>query len=182
MLHILESYGLELNNRKKMCCPFHNEKTPSFGLYSNANNYKCFGCGESGDVISFVQKMENCDFQRAIEIIDTKFALMLFKKPTLTQKRKADALFKAHKENQEIERQKLEYTKFAYNKLCEYHRWLIRQEPTDDIIHDIEFMQRLLEKYLDRDSIIEFDVTALLNALKTKFCDMSEVEEFATGY
>ena len=51
------------------CCPFHNEKTPSFSIKQDAQFYKCFGCGESGNVISLVMKMENVDFLTAIEIL-----------------------------------------------------------------------------------------------------------------
>ncbi len=51
----------------KACCPFHDEKTPSFTVVQNANEnfYKCFGCGESGDTISFVQKVKNLSFPDA---------------------------------------------------------------------------------------------------------------------
>ena len=50
------------------CCPFHNEKTPSF-VVSEDGFFYCFGCKESGDVISFVMKYESCDFGQAIEIL-----------------------------------------------------------------------------------------------------------------
>lgn len=50
------------------CCPFHNEKTPSF-VVSDDGFFYCFGCKESGDVISFVMKYESCDFGQAIEIL-----------------------------------------------------------------------------------------------------------------
>lgn len=48
-------------------CPFHNEKTPSFKIPVNGNFYKCFGCGESGDVFSFVMKHTKCQFNEAVE-------------------------------------------------------------------------------------------------------------------
>ncbi len=51
------------------CCPFHNEKTPSFSVSEEEGLFYCFGCKESGDVISFVQKMESCDFSDAIKIL-----------------------------------------------------------------------------------------------------------------
>ena len=44
------------------CCPFHHEKTPSFSINESDQYYHCFGCGESGDVIKFVQSMENIEF------------------------------------------------------------------------------------------------------------------------
>lgn len=48
-------------------CPFHHEKTPSFCIYEESSAYKCYGCGESGDIITFVQKIENLDFLSAVE-------------------------------------------------------------------------------------------------------------------
>ena len=49
------------------CCPFHNEKTPSFSVNEDKGFYHCFGCGEHGDIISFVMKSENVDFKEAIK-------------------------------------------------------------------------------------------------------------------
>ncbi len=49
------------------CCPFHNEKTPSFSVSEEKGFYHCFGCGEHGDIISFVMKSENVDFKTAIK-------------------------------------------------------------------------------------------------------------------
>ncbi len=51
------------------CCPFHNEKTPSFSVSEEEGLFYCFGCKESGDVITFVQKIEACDFSDAIKIL-----------------------------------------------------------------------------------------------------------------
>lgn len=47
-------------------CPFHSEKTPSFTIFSD-NKYRCFGCGEYGDAISFIQKTRNIDFVTAVK-------------------------------------------------------------------------------------------------------------------
>ena len=51
------------------CCPFHNEKTPSFSIKQDGQFFKCFGCGESGNVITLVMKCENVDFLTAVEIL-----------------------------------------------------------------------------------------------------------------
>ncbi len=48
-------------------CPFHKEKTPSFHVSPERGTYKCFGCGEGGDVYTFVEKMEGVDFATALK-------------------------------------------------------------------------------------------------------------------
>ena len=49
------------------CCPFHNEKTPSFSVNEEKGFYHCFGCGEHGDIISFTMKSQNINFVDAIK-------------------------------------------------------------------------------------------------------------------
>ena len=58
------------------CCPFHNEKTPSFSI-SEDGVYYCFGCKESGDVIKFIEKMENVDFYDAVKLLAEKAGMPL---------------------------------------------------------------------------------------------------------
>ncbi len=47
-------------------CPFHKEKTPSFNISPERGTYMCFGCGERGDIFSFLEKIENIDFKTAL--------------------------------------------------------------------------------------------------------------------
>jgi len=56
-------------------CPFHEERTPSFNVNPPRGIYKCFGCGESGNAISFVMKMENCSFSDAVKKICARYHL-----------------------------------------------------------------------------------------------------------
>lgn len=50
-------------------CPFHGEKTPSFNIYTETDSFYCFGCGASGDVISFIMKIENLDYLDAVRYL-----------------------------------------------------------------------------------------------------------------
>ena len=56
-------------------CPFHNEKTPSFSVHATRQFYHCFGCGASGDVFSFLQKVENISFPEAVRLIAQKIGV-----------------------------------------------------------------------------------------------------------
>ncbi len=58
-------------------CPFHGEKTASFSVHATRQFYHCFGCGLSGDVFSFVQKIENITFPEAVRMVAQKLGIPL---------------------------------------------------------------------------------------------------------
>ncbi|MDO8946818.1 MAG: DNA primase [Desulfocapsaceae bacterium] len=59
------------------CCPFHGEKTPSFSVHPGQQFYHCFGCGESGDVFSFMMKYHNIDFPSALKELARRYQIEL---------------------------------------------------------------------------------------------------------
>lgn len=79
---IVEIIGSYLTLKKagvnyKAVCPFHSEKTPSFMINPERQTFKCFGCSEGGDVITFVEKMEGLDFYNALKLLAEKAGVTL---------------------------------------------------------------------------------------------------------
>lgn len=61
----------------KGLCPFHDEKTPSFHVRPSVGMYHCFGCGEGGDVITFVQNLHHLSFVEAVEMLASQLGITL---------------------------------------------------------------------------------------------------------
>jgi DNA primase len=72
-------------------CPFHKEKTPSFSVHAARQFYHCFGCGASGDVFSFVQKIESITFPEAVRAVAQKLGVALPKQTFSTESEAKDA-------------------------------------------------------------------------------------------
>lgn len=62
-------------------CPFHSEKTPSFVVYSETQSYYCFGCNAGGDVITFIQGIENLGYVEAVKVLADRAGLRLPEEP-----------------------------------------------------------------------------------------------------
>ena len=85
------------------CCPFHHEKTPSFSVNAADQFYHCFGCGVSGDVITFIREIESVDFMDAVKILAERAKLPLPEmnfdsEKTIEEKRRRDAALKILRE------------------------------------------------------------------------------------
>ena len=68
-----EYYGLEVKRGNMVCCPFHNDRTPSMKL--NEDYFYCFGCGATGDVIDLVAKLFNLSNHEAVQKLAADFGL-----------------------------------------------------------------------------------------------------------
>lgn len=79
IVEVVEDYvKLKRSGRSyKGLCPFHNEKTPSFHVTPDLGIYKCFGCGESGDVFNFVMSMEGIGFVEALRTLGERYGVSL---------------------------------------------------------------------------------------------------------
>lgn len=81
---VLAHYNLTPNRAGFLHCPFHSgDRDASLKIYPSTDSWYCFGCGEGGDVIDFVAKMERCSFAEALKRLNTDFSLGLEEKKSL---------------------------------------------------------------------------------------------------
>ncbi len=93
------------------CCPFHMEKTPSFAVLEDGQYYICYGCKATGDVIKFIEKIENCDFMDACRILAKNANIEM---PTFSTD---ENVVKLKKEKDEIYRCLKDTALYYYNNL-----------------------------------------------------------------
>lgn len=79
-------------------CPFHSEKTPSFGVHSTLQLYKCFGCDAGGDVFTFVQKIEGLTFPETLKTLAERYGIAMpqRQRPDDRETQHRDALLEMH--------------------------------------------------------------------------------------
>lgn len=104
------------------CCPFHNERTPSFHVNAAKGFYKCFGCGKAGNVFTFVMENRNFSYPEAIKYLANKFNIQLeydsnHSVEEETESKKADKVFAIAQEyfikNLQASKEASDYLKFT---------------------------------------------------------------------
>ena len=115
-------------------CPFHSEKSPSFSVHAGKQMYHCFGCGESGNVYTFIMKYENCSFPEAVKMLAERAGVQLPELEYTEEMRKKEG---RRARILEVNR---EAAKFFYYQLRSPHgavgyQYLKKRELSDETIH-----------------------------------------------
>jgi DNA primase len=155
MQEIIETYGYKADKKGFLCCPFHNEKTPSMRIYDK--DFHCFGCGEHGDIVSFVQKLFNLSFTETLRKIDADFGLNIYGDHTFEELRRShykQMAIKAEREKKKREKEKADkeyWAAFDEWKRLDDNRRIYRPKSPDEELHPlfVESLQKLsYQEYL----------------------------------
>jgi len=118
---VLTFYSVDVRRANKALCPLHNEKTPSFTIYTNNNSWHCFGCGVGGSAIDFVMAYYGLDALAAAKTLDMDFSLGLFDyKPTHEERNQQSALRHEKQAYKGLAETFETYMSKAYIILCDY--------------------------------------------------------------
>ena len=131
------------------CCPFHNEKTPSFCV--NNGWYHCFGCGASGDVVKFVMEMESVSFYDAVKLLADKVGMQL---PEV----KLDPEYAKKKEHSDVLKQLMrDVARYYRNNLLDENKGKAAREYLHNRSLDDEIAKRYgLGLSLDNESMVGY--------------------------
>lgn len=122
-------------------CPFHSEKSPSFTVDPNRQRFKCFGCGEGGDVFDFIQKLHGTDFRGALRLLGIDTGKPYRPDPVITRKR-------------DLERQFRAWERAYFNAIASEYRLVNKVLAA---VQDLENMYELLK----RRSVLEYHLDIL---------------------
>lgn len=143
------------------CCPFHHEKTPSFCINEYEQFYHCFGCGESGDVITFLRKYENMEYIDAIKLLAENAGLEL---PEIEKNEK----FAEAKRQKDKSLKILEIAKEFYKK----NLYLPTAKPAQEYIKKRKLTKRELDDFELGYSPNFFEIVNVLKAHKFSDTDL----------
>ena len=135
-------------NRYTACCPFHNEKTPSFTVFTDTSSFYCFGCGSGGDIITFIMKHENLDYIEAVRLLAQRAGLSMPEDKSIPDKKKRER-----------------------ERMLEMHRLAARHYYKNLISGDNEGMRYLAGRGLSMSSVKRYG----LGYAKDSFDDLKEL-------
>src|SRR5712691_12792019 len=143
-IDVVEEIGMVVALQKsgrsfKGLCPFHNERTPSFHVFAESQNWHCFGCNEGGDVFTFVQKQQGLEFRDALAYLAEKAGVSIEDNDTRNpeEEREASAI-----------RERLR--KLNENALLWFHQMLLRSKDATEARAYIQ------SRGISSDSVIAF--------------------------
>lgn len=126
MREIVERYGFHPNRAGFISCPFHTgDHSPSLKVYKK--DFHCHACGANGDIFSFIQRMDNCDFKTAFYSLGGTY-----QKPTSASKLALYRIEKAKANREKKEKRLRERMRFNNMLIGIYVTWLKRLEPMSD--------------------------------------------------
>ncbi len=145
-IDVVEEIGLVVKLQKsgrsfKGHCPFHNERTPSFHVFAESQNWHCFGCGEGGDVFTFVQKQQGLEFRDALLYLAEKAGIAV-----------EDYSSRNPEEEREANTAKERLRKLNEEALLWFHHMLLRSKEA------AEARAYLQSRGISTDSVIAFSL------------------------
>lgn len=163
IVDVIGSY-ISLNEKNKGLCPFHDDHSPSFSVHAEKQIYKCFSCGESGNVITFVQKYNNISFLEALKLLADRVGIKL----DISSPKKNTAYEKYYEINDTV----LKYFKnnLISNDGKEAMKYLTDRGLTKDIVSEFniglatsnKLSSMLTNKYSDKD-LLDIDIVKDIN-------------------
>lgn len=164
IVDVIGSY-INLNEKYKALCPFHDDHTPSFSVHKEKQIYKCFSCGESGNVITFVQKINGISFEEALKLLADRVGIKL---DVQTPKR----VNKKYEKYYEINNTANKYFKnnLVSNDGREALKYLSDRKIDKEIINEFNIglstnnkLYSMLEKKYDINDLIDIDLVKEIN-------------------
>lgn len=158
IVDVISGY-IDLNEKHKALCPFHNDHSPSFSVNQDKQIYKCFSCGESGNVITFVQKYNNLSFQDTIKLLADNAGISI----TIDTPKKVSAYEKYY----DINDTALKYYKnnLISNVGVEAYKYLTDRGLTKELITEFNIglstgnkLSLMLQNKYDIASILQIDI------------------------
>ena len=165
IVDVIGSY-ISLNDKNKALCPFHDDHSPSFSVQKDKQIYKCFSCGESGNVITFVQKYNGITFTEALKMLADRVGIPLNVSTTRKINTKYEKLY-------EINDTVNKYFKanLLSNEGVKAIKYLEDRKISKDIINEFNIglstsnkLSNILSKKYSYDELVKLDICKDINS------------------
>ena len=160
IVDVIRSY-IDLDDKLKGKCPFHNDNNPSFSVHSEKQIYKCFSCGESGNVITFVEKINGITFVEALKLLADRVGIKL----DVSAPKKVNTKLEKYYEINDTAN-KYYKNNLISNSGKEAIKYLTDRSINKDIINEFNIglatnnqLTSILEKKYDKKDLLDIDIS-----------------------